>query len=568
MKNNNLKICLFICMFLMVGCVSAREHYIPDILYGDYISDDFIFYPGDLILYVSGVFFDVPDTTVNSTVNIRGVVPEVAAYYFRGRNIIINIANRQKNTTETFVTNFTPTIFFEGIFNLSYTPKNPGEYTVTAYLENLGSNEVKFNVRDNEVYVIEVYVSNSGNDENSGTMEDPVQNLKRAVELVNDGGTIEVLSDLNVWHETVNVSKNVTIRSKTDKKTVYAYDCQIFNMDPNVKVNVTISNLKLTNGYSMTSGGAIFNNGSDLNLYDCVIDSSTASNGDGGGVFITGGGISHIVSCSFTNNRASNRGGGISITNTNTRCYISDCNFTSNRASSGGGLHSGQNNHPPIFNCNITNNHAELNGGGVYVNKGMGNFTQCNISNNDASDGGGVNINEGVADFLDCNITFNSASDGGGVSIVYGTGDITACEVSRNNAVYGGGIKNGRADYYHGFCTIGASNLRYNAASYGGGIYNDNTGDLKVISLDTPDIKNKRTSLYYNKAGKYGGGIYDNHGKLFFNGTSIHYNSVPEDHGLEGGGISSFSSEVRVMFDDQSINHMSDNTPHDFEWLV
>jgi hypothetical protein len=553
-------------MFLMVGCVSAREYYIHDIdekithvLYKNSFNTSG-FTISDLRLY------DIPNTTVNNTVHIRG---RVITFPFRDRTVIINITNRQKNTMETFRINLRFLFVFRS-FNLFYTPVSAGEYTVTAYLN--GSSDVvtkTFNVKGNgEVGNGEVYVNADGDDDNSGTtMNDPVRTLKRAMELVNDGGKINVLSDLHIWDDTVSVSKNVTIKSENGKKAVYGHGYQIFNMDPNVKVNVTIKDLKLTDGGSMTSGGAIFNNGSDLNLYDCVIDSSTASNGDGGGVFITGGGTNHIVNCSFTNNRASNRGGGISITNTNTRCYISDCNFTGNRASSGGGLHSGQNNHPPIFNCNITNNHAELNGGGVYVNKGMGNFTQCNISNNDASDGGGVNINESVADFLDCNITFNSASDGGGMSIVYGTGLVTVCEVSYNNATNGGGIKNGKKGYYYGFCAIGASNLRYNTAYNGGGIYNANTGDLKVISLDTPNMKNKRTSIYYNRAEDDGGGIYDLNGRPFFNGTLIHYNIAKNElYGLEGGGIAS-CLDIRYMFTDENVNHLSDNTPKDFRWL-
>jgi len=465
---------------------------------------------------------------------------------FKGEIYVNNTFNR---TFDTSVNNQS----FEYNLEANITIKVDNfNYTSTVHFRNLS----------------DVHVSSSGSNLNEGTEDSPFNDLNTAINCVKDGGTIHILDDLNL-SKTVNIFKNIKIQSDNGGlKILDGNNMQIFNISPIVKVNVAMNNLKLVNGYSITSGGAIFNNGSDLNLYDCVIDSSTASNGDGRGVFITGGGTNHIVNCSFTNNQASNRGGGISITNTSTRCYINDCNFTNNRASNGGGIHSGKD-YTPIFNCSITNNHADSNGGGVYVNKGLGKFIWCNISNNNASDGGGVNINEGVADFLDCNITFNSATDGGGVSIVYGTGDITTCEVSYNNATYGGGVKNGRADYYYGFCTIGASDLRYNtAAIWGGGIYNDNTGDLKVISLNTPIIKNKRTSFYYNKAVKDGGGIYDSHGKLFFNGTSLHYNSVTDVlDGFEGGGISSYSSEVYEMFNDQSINHMSDNTPKNFKYL-
>jgi hypothetical protein len=381
----------------------------------------------------------------------------------------------------------------------------------------------------------QIYVSNSGDDNNSGTMDDPVQNLKRAVELVNDGGTIVVLSDLNAWHETSNVSKNVTIRSENGKKTVYGHGYQIFNMDPNVKVNVTIKDLNLTDGYAMTSGGAILNNGSNLNLYDCIIDSSKTEE-DGGGVFITGGGTNHIINCSFTNNEASNRGGGISITKTNTRCYISNCNFTNNNANSGGGIHLGQDNNPPIFNCSISNNTARMYGGGVYVNLGFGNFTNCNISDNSANDGGGVNINEGLSRFTTCSINSNNAEyDGGGVSIFNGTGIFTYPKIKYNIASNnGGGIKNNDR------CEIYACDIFNNTANgYGGGIYNYGY-ETNLTLLNTTINNTFYNPMFVGNKALNGGGIC-NLGRF----GNIHGLIVQDNIASlgSGGGVALWSSE-------------------------
>ncbi|MDR3290900.1 MAG: hypothetical protein LBT10_01995 [Methanobrevibacter sp.] len=361
-----------------------------------------------------------------------------------------------------------------------------------------------------------VYVSVDGDDNNSGTMDDPVQTLQKVMEIVNDG----------------------------------------FNIDPSVKVNVAINNLELVNGYSITSGGAIFNNGSDLNLSDCVIDSNTAKE-DGGGIFITGGGTNHIINCSFTNNQASNRGGGISITKTSTRCYISDCNFTNNNAQYGDGIHSGQDNNPPIFNCIITNNHAMSYGGGVYVNKGMGNFTCCDISSNSASDGGGININEGIANFLNCSINFNNATDGGGMSIINGTGVITDCHYGNNIAVNGNGgaLKNNHHCTFYG-SSRSNSHFEFNQARYGGAIYNTING---VINKKTEF----RTVFNGNNASQEGGGIYDIGTLINMSYLIMQNNQANTSFG--GGAIATVSDISKFKSDNN--NYIDNNLPNDFRQL-
>jgi predicted outer membrane repeat protein len=426
----------------------------------------------------------------------------------------------------------------------------------------------------------QIYINIDGDDSNSGTtMNDPVQTLQKAMELVNNGGIIDVLSDLYVpekndtsndppnqtWN-TINVSKNITIRSETDKKMINGHGHQIFNIDHSVKVNVAINNLKLVNGYSITNGGTIFNNGSDLNLSDCIIDSNEAEE-DGGGVFITGGGISHIINCSFTNNKASNRGGGISITKTNTRCYINNCNFTNNQASDGGGIHLGQDNNPPIFNCSISNNSAGRFGGGVYVNLGFGNFTNCSISDNSASDGGGVNINEGLSRFTTCNFTNNHADfDGGGIGILNGSGffilPIIKDNIANNN---GGGMKN------NDLCEIYGGDVFNNTASgYGGGIYNDGYNKLTITNITINNSENipwEHDPRFIGNKASDGGAIYN----LGLFGTV--YGLVIQDNtalGGGGGGIAIWSREDYNYLRDytKSACVFNNNKPDNLELLL
>ncbi|MDR1818781.1 MAG: hypothetical protein LBR15_00850, partial [Methanobrevibacter sp.] len=163
-------------------------------------------------------------------------------------------------------------------------------------------------------YLSDVYVSSSGSDLNNGSKDSPVKEFNTAMDYVKDGGTVHVLDDLNL-DKTVNILKNITIKSDDGLKTLNGNNMQIFNISPNFNVN--ISNLKLTNGFA-SYGGAVYSNKSNLNLSNCIFDSNNVEI-NGGAVFITGG-VNYLNNCTFINNQAENEGGGIITDNMSTRC--------------------------------------------------------------------------------------------------------------------------------------------------------------------------------------------------------------------------------------------------------
>jgi len=294
---------------------------------------------------------------------------------------------------------------------------------------------------------------------------------------------------------------------------------QIFNISPSF--NVSISNLKLTNG-SASYGGAVYNNKTNLNFSNCIFDSNNAEI-NGGALFLNGG-LNHINNCTFTNNQAKEEGGGILTNNSSTRYYFDGCNISNNTAGNGGGI-SAYKGIVEVRNSIINSNIANSDGGGAYILYGTGYFENCSIN-------------------------LNNANDGGGISIINGIGWTKSSNISRNSAFNGGGIKN------NCWCMVEGSSLIYNTAeNYGGGIFNsDSSIELSLIML------NQAKTRFYSNIAFDGGGLYDDKGNAVFNGASIHFNEAIDEPW--GGGIASRNLDVSLLFDGV-INDCSNNKPID-----
>lgn len=97
----------------------------------------------------------------------------------------------------------------------------------------------------------------------------------------------------------------------------------------------TISNLKLTRGAVVGSGGAIQNAGSRLIVSNIIFEANTATVFGGGIRNVNAGAILNVIGCAFVSNSAGNNGGA-GIDNENARLSIDNSTLVQNTAGTGG----------------------------------------------------------------------------------------------------------------------------------------------------------------------------------------------------------------------------------------
>jgi hypothetical protein len=125
---------------------------------------------------------------------------------------------------------------------------------------------------------------------------------------------------------------------------------QIIKADPGT--SLTLANLTLANGAGV-DGGAIFANGTDLEIFFCLFNNNTAeptliAGGMGGAIFGNSNGAITIVNSTFANNTAAHRGdptvhnsgtdgfgGAIFYDTTSSVVKITNCTFSGNTADVG-----------------------------------------------------------------------------------------------------------------------------------------------------------------------------------------------------------------------------------------
>lgn len=276
------------------------------------------------------------------------------------------------------------------------------------------------------------------------------------------------------------------------------------------------SNIKFT-GNSASSGGALYNSGSNLTISGNITFDGNSADKTGGALTCDGGKEVTIKdSVSFTNNSAESGG---AIYNCNAKLNINgDVAITNNTATNnGGGVFSRS-----VFNFHsgtISDNQALSStggaGGGVYS---TGTFTMndtmsnTKIDNNTAGVGGGVYNGGGTFMFNGGTISYNKAVRGSDSNNGLGAG--------------GGGVYNAATFTMNGGTINNNTAAKSNTVSggsfcHGGGVYNANT-----VNLYGGFILNNTTN-------DSGGGIYHNGYALNVNGTV----SVSSNTAHNGGGI-------------------------------
>jgi predicted outer membrane repeat protein len=400
----------------------------------------------------------------------------------------------------------------------------------------------------NYANINDVYVSTTGNDNGNGTISSPYQSLSKAIQIVNENGTIHVSNGVYsgvqnrelVLNKSMEIIQENTIAGvgnvvKLDAESL----TQIITL--NGQVNVTLDNLIFANG-KYNQGGALDNDDGCLIIKNCKFEDNS---GNVAGGAISNGFNTTIINSSFDSNIANSTDGAIggAISNFGT-LNLEGCNFNSNIAgctagSSGGAISNfGDAN---LMGCNFNFNTAGCYDGGVggaiFTNDGSLYIDDCTFDSNLAGEtvgshgaggavvtmGGTTNISHSsftkniggtgggaiycLSDlFIDnSNFISNQAGSYGGAIVSVDDVNIASSSFSYNIANYGGVIDN-----YNGTCNITGSNfLRNFAQTNGGSFYNAANGTMDI----------ERSTFDHNMADSSCGGAVFNKGNL-----AMHFN--------------------------------------------
>lgn len=258
-----------------------------------------------------------------------------------------------------------------------------------------------------------IYVSNKGNDNNTGTdWNNSVATINTAAACVKEGGTI-ILDDGIYYPPPSYITKGCTIKSRNGPtKTIITS----FTFDNSLHFYGTSFNIE---GISFKNCTGYY--GSAIKVLDCL--------------------LLKCDNCIFYNCQARN-GGAINIMSSRSKGIFSNCVFQ---------------------NCKAT-----TDSGGVVANSGSSSFFNCNFTNNSAATNGGVIINDRDVTFTSSQFNYNTATRYGGVICNVASeshNDIIfeSCDFIGNNATYGNIAYSGKIyDYQKLISSIIFNNSYFN----------------------------------------------------------------------------------------------------------
>jgi len=334
-------------------------------------------------------------------------------------------------------------------------------------------------------------------------------------------------------------------------------------------LNVTLENLNITNGSTGTEGGGIeFALGTgtgQLNLTHVSIYENIG--GWGGGLWA--GVNTQIMGTDVViyNNTATIYGGGLRLYGSH--AFLSDTYIYDNIAPSGGGVYATlQNTSAPQLNllssADVHDNQALTGdgfGGGVYMSQGTVSVADCSdIFYNDAINGGGsylitstITINGSCSE-----IQLNTASGNGGG--VYAQG--SSINLDEDAELYdnqaggsGGGAYLDSSNLYSD-----KSSVRFNTAgSYGGGIYaaNNSVVDMDLGGYSCLGVRCSQLS-YNTASSSYGGGIYASNSKVDLRNIFVESNSA-----TLGGGLYAYDDSTVYVYNNLFARNNASSTAGD-----
>ncbi|WP_292601238.1 DUF1565 domain-containing protein, partial [Methanobrevibacter sp. UBA212] len=262
-------------------------------------------------------------------------------------------------------------------------------------------------LNDGEEPIDAIYVATDGNDANDGSIDSPIFNITKAIELAKAGSGNIIIKEGIYSQNGIVIDGDLTITIAGEGNVVIngigLEKASIFTISNNS--NVTFKNIKFTNNQPSRYGGAIFIEGnSETDLLDvnvtvekCTFDNLEASRGSAIYANLVKGNLL-IADSYFINSRASAWGtiavvkstydGGLNVD-------IRKSKFTNNSANNGGALYL-QTSKVNIEGSEFFNNTATNSPGAISLTNCNATIIGCSIYNNRASkDAAAITINAG-----------------------------------------------------------------------------------------------------------------------------------------------------------------------------
>lgn len=359
--------------------------------------------------------------------------------------------------------------------------------------------------------------------------------IQAAIDAADATDVIVVADDTYTGDGNIDVDflgKDVVLRSENGPENCII-DCagvgRGFYLGTGETSAAVISGFTITNGSSLTTGGAIACQESSPTILDCVLFNNTA--GDGGGIFCSDGRPT-IRNCTITQN-AADHGGGLCCLSSRPR--IEDSVISGNTANRGGAIYD-EDGRITLVRSALENNIAIGDGGGICLWFGSKpTIQETRIANNSSgSEGGGIyDYGGGKLVISTCEISANSADGaGGGVWIdTYATATIDTCAIFGNSA----GQEGGGLYIYGGQTVLRNCTITLNEARDGAGLY-------RYGGIGPATIMN--CTIARNRATYHGGGLYWDTSSSLTITNSILWHDHPDEIYLAGSGVSTITYSV------------------------
>jgi len=230
------------------------------------------------------------------------------------------------------------------------------------------------------------------NDSGAGSLRDAINTAAYEGDTINFAPGVSGTITLNSGH--LVISKNLTINGPGANVLTISggMASRIFYVPPSDQLLIHILGLRLTQGYSNESGGAVLiapSQGprySKLTLTECII-TGNRSDGLGGGIATFNYGDLALARCTVSDNYGRLGGGGISVSGPAT-AYLEGCTVSGNSGGYGGGVYDGGS--FGAANSTFSGNTGTTLGGAAFAALTTKlTFHSCTLTGNTAPSGGG-----------------------------------------------------------------------------------------------------------------------------------------------------------------------------------
>lgn len=436
---------------------------------------------------------------------------------------------------------FTLLVISVGAVSAADNNTNLNNVSDSQYATSTVSNDTNLNLEDPQGNQSNVYyVGGNTTTDGDGSVDNPYNNLKQALDSSKNGDTIIINDGIFSGENNTNlvISKSLTLKAAEGATPIFNGQSKnrIFVIQ---SPNVTLDGLTFVNGNVPNYGGALLIQNSNTNIRNCTFRNCYANAGGavfiypsvsntvfkdtciercqatyGGGVYLYDSSVNNTV---FDNTTFRNCYAGLAaaIYNKGSNTKIINSTFNKSRATDGGSIFNAKESSNLLINgSSFNNNVADDQGGAIYAGGSTNPITivNSNFTNNIAYDnsvmGGGALLLNGIGNKI-INSTFSNNmayEKGGAILFTRSNNSVINCTFDNNSAVRGGAIA------YRAYVDEAIEN---------------NTIIGSVFTNNGKDVINNTNSSFTK-----GGAVY-----AFANNTQIINSSFDNNSAIMGGAV-------------------------------